>query len=124
MTLRELYNSVLVAIATRPEPEPGPPIEPIPSVLDFNANITESFAASSIGGDKTVDSNDNADEEEEEDQGDVVMELDKTNDAKGGTAKKVTFSKRPRRVQIAPPVTGNVTYRERLGGYLHPRDMR
>lgn len=125
MTLRELYNHVLTAIATRPEPEPGlrTKIQPIPSVLNINANHTESFAVSSIGGDNNVESKDNGCKEEE--QEDVVMELDEINDAKGGTAKKVTFGNRPRRVQIAPHATGNhVTYRERLGGYLHPRDMR
>jgi magnesium transporter len=122
MTLRELYNDVLAVIAKRPKPEPILP--KIPSVLDINRN-NESFAASSIGADKTVYSQNDSDDQEEE--ADVVFtdEIAEKGEHKSGIGKKVKFSKKPPRVAMAPKANGNnVTYRERLGGYLHPRDMR
>lgn len=168
MTLRQLYNYVLKAIATRPEGMAQQSsrhlmgiratVAPstVPSVLEVEKRHTTESFVSSLGGsasdrdasaaggnnDDKVDTDDNENNSDEqpqtkkEDTGDEDDNIEQTPTEDGGdsnkASKKVTFDaperKSGRRRSIkatgAACPTENVTYRERLGGYLHPRDMR
>ena len=132
MTLRELYNYVLAAISKRPLGMGSPakqkksmkranvvPVIPFPSALGVKNRPTESFVSSLGGSDREIGDYDDEIKDETHDAGESKE-----------AEKKVTFvapDTHPRhddKPAPAPGTKGHVTYRERLGGYLHPRDMR
>ena len=153
MSLRELYNYVLQCIAMRPggtDSLEGPARLPkkavvtdaagrvgstkVPVVLDVK-ELTESLAMSSLGVDNSTDrddtehddtEHDGSSDPAEKDSSPPVIELEATDaDEIHDSRRKVKFNASIRSLRPEPPSAGgNVTYRERLGGYLHPRDMR
>ena len=159
MTLRQLYNYVLKAIATRPEGvaqstrellRVRATVSPrVPSVLEVRKNPIQESIVSSIGGDISRENSSNDLEDESnipptviEEGGDIeeknVQQPSKESE-EVHQSKKVTFDAPPTNksrhsrkgsVDLSGSAGGpcvapeNITYRERLGGYLHPRDMR
>jgi magnesium transporter len=136
MTLRELYNYVLAAISKRPK---GPATEhgkstkranvtPVPSVLDVKHH-TESFVSALGGSIGSTEKKQNKDGESDN-KVEQVSESEQqhaSGSARDSSGKKVEFDLLdvPSTAAVAPlGPAGNITYRDRLGGYLHPRDMR
>ena len=144
MTLRELYNYVLKAIATRPDGLPQSThnfmratVEPskVPIVLDVRQRPFDSVVSSLGSGREPATSTigDNADEDDSSnDENNTKDQEEEENPKEREGRKKVTFEAPPpittrgrsSSFGLAPSSAENVTYRERLGGYLHPRDMR
>lgn len=143
MTLRELYNYVLAAISKRPKgaaTEHGKSMKranvtPVPSVLDVKHH-TESFVSALSGSTGTKEKKSTEEKKNKDDESDnkaeQVPESEQqhaSGSAKDASGKKVEFDLLdvpPSSTAAVAPVSqaGNVTYRDRLGGYLHPRDMR
>jgi magnesium transporter len=157
MTLRQLYNYVLKAIATRPEGVPqssrellratasSPQVSHGPPVLEVNRDPIQQSFVSSLGSSRE---NSNNDLEDESNIPPTVIEEGGDNEEKNvqpsqevgdvRQSKQVTFDAPPtksRRRQASVDFSASagvvpcahaetITYRERLGGYLHPRDMR
>jgi len=145
MTLRQLYNYVLQAIATRPEGVAQSmrtlmpmraTVSNIPGVHEVDAHEAVAASLGGRGKDDAAGAKKDDKQKKHDDKNNVMQTLDEKKELVGDSkdvkgSKKVTFDtpEKPRRrrtmsVTSVPCLTENVTYRERLGGYLHPRDMR
>lgn len=123
MTLRQLYNYVLQAIATRPE---GYVQQSSHNLMVRRSGVQADIHEVIEEDGNEVDETENVEAQTRAADGEEAVSVDEIE-----TKKKVTFddkakSSRRRSVKGGKPacITESVTYRERLGGYLHPRDMR
>ena len=131
MTLRQLYNYVLQAISKRPEGY----VECSRNLMHVRSNAPHGTHEPPVHEDSNRDipvaqESENG-TEEDSDIEHKSREKGDTSDPRESQAKKVTFDgpEKPRHTRSpsisgTPYATEKVTYRERLGGYLHPRDMR
>lgn len=159
MTLRQLYNYVLQAIATRPEGLAYQSSRNVvlkrsaPPITEVVKKPSESLVSNLSGSDKSggvlvekvekevvveeetaADESDASDsysasnEEETSDNKDANKPTNQESEQKKQVSFDTTAHVPSRRatVTVDRPAcsTETVTYRERLGGYLHPRDMR
>ena len=105
MTIRDLYDYVIKCIATRPEGMISH--EKKPRVADETAGVGSVSTA-------------------EDPASPTAIKTETTSTSKGRAHREnVKFKATilPERTE-GPSAVGKITYRERLGGYLHPRDMR
>jgi magnesium transporter len=141
MTLRQLYNYVLKAIATRPggmaqstrnlsglRATVVPPSTEPPVLEVAEERPRSSFVSALTSSDKS--DNDSSSSNDDESPTETADNAEDANEAPERT-KTVTFdapdnSRKRRSIKATKSIcnTETITYRERLGGYLHPRDMR
>lgn len=131
MSVRKLYNYVLEAITTRPEGSN--------TVVDVPAKMIPRRATATVIGNAPMGLHDLADKmnpifsSKSESRIDINAETtnngiegEHTGGFPEGQAENIPPlpKQKTRKKQKGKNREGNVTYRERLGGYLHPRDMR